>query len=177
MADLYEYESVISDKKKEADGLMNEEQMEACNVAIHAAAVAAGVVGAIPIPVPDALPISGAQVTMAIALGKIFEQKLSDSIAKALVSAAATTFVGRTLIKFIPVVGWIVSAGVAAGVTEAIGWILAVDFAKEYQKDYPKDYVESDDVRMEKIEDEVISNCNEDSLINEIEKAFREEGV
>ncbi len=177
MVDLYEYESVISDKKKKADELMNEEQMEACNVAIHVAAVAAGAAGAIPIPVADAWPITGVQVTMAIALGKIFEQKLSDSMAKALVSAAATTFVGRTLIKFIPVVGWIVSASVATGVTEAIGWILAVDFAKEYQKDYPKDYVESDDVRMEKIEDEVISNCNEDSLINEIEKEFREEGV
>ena len=133
-----EYKSVISDKKKEADRLMSDDQIKACNVAIHSASVTAGVAGVIPIPVADAVPITGAQITMAISLGNIFEQKLSDSAAKALISAAAATFVGRTLIKLIPVAGWIASAGVAAGVTEAIGWTLAVDFAKEYQKDHQK---------------------------------------
>ncbi len=159
MAD--EYKSVISDKKKEADRLMNDEQMKACNVAIHTASVAAGAAGVIPIPVADALPITGAQVTMAIALGNIFEQKLSDSAAKALVSAAATTFVGRTLIKLIPITGWIASAGVAAGVTEAIGWALAVDFAKEYQKDHFKDDTEDNVVSMNDLEDDGTADAEE----------------
>ncbi len=128
-----EYKSVISDKKREANRLMTKEQVTACNVAIHTASAAAGAAGVIPIPVADAVPITGAQVTMAIALGKIFDQKLTDTAAKGLISAAASTLVGRSLIKLIPVAGWIASAAIAAGVTEAIGWSLAVDFAKGYK--------------------------------------------
>lgn len=128
-----DYKSVISDKKDEAKKLMSDDQIAACNVAIHTAAVAAGTAGAIPIPVADAIPISGAQITMAIALGKIFDQQLSETAAKALISAVASTFVGRTIVKMVPVVGWVVSAAVAAGVTEAVGWTLAVDFAKKSQ--------------------------------------------
>ncbi len=158
-----EYKSVIADKKEEADRLMNAEQMGACNIAIHAASVVAGAAGAIPMLVADALPISGAQVTMAIALGNIFEQKLSDSAAKALVSAAATTFVGRTLIKLIPIGGWIASAGIAAGVTEAIGWTLAVDFAKEYKKDHRNGDIEKS------------SSGADESLGDKIENFFEEE--
>ena len=52
--------------------------------------------------------------------------------------AAASTFVGRELFKFIPVVGWITSAGIAAGVTEAVGWTVAVDFAKTYRTEYER---------------------------------------
>lgn len=182
MADEYEYMSVISDKKKEADRLMNAEQMGACNIAIHTASVVAGAAGAIPTLVADALPITGAQVTMAIALGNIFEQKLSDSAAKALVSAAATTFVGRTLIKLIPIAGWIASAGVAAGVTEAIGWTLAVDFAKEYKKNHRNGYIENTVISQDEPEDEVIVICNEESssgadegLGDKFDKVFEEE--
>ena len=128
-----DYKKVLSEKKQEADDLMTSEQKNACSVAIHTASVAAGAAGAIPIPVADALPISGAQITMAIALGKIFDQQLSETAAKALIGAAGSTLVGRSLVKLIPVAGWIASAGVAAGVTEAIGWSLAVDFARKSQ--------------------------------------------
>ena len=82
--------------------------------------------------------MSVAQVTMVIALGKIFGQKITDSTAKGLLGAAASTFVGRELFKFIPVVGWITSAGIAAGVTEAVGWTVAVDFAKTYRTEYER---------------------------------------
>ncbi len=128
-----DYKKILSEKKHEADDLMTSEQKNACSVAIHTASVAAGAAGAIPIPVADALPISGAQITMAIALGKIFDQQLSETAAKALIGAAGSTLVGRSLVKLIPVAGWIASAGVAAGVTEAIGWSLAVDFARKSQ--------------------------------------------
>ncbi|MBR4733654.1 MAG: hypothetical protein IK081_12890 [Lachnospiraceae bacterium] len=125
-----DYKKVLKDKKLEAEKLMTEDQKLKCKTAIHTASVASGVAGAIPIPMADAIPISAAQITMVIALGKIFGQELTDAVAKGIIGAAASTFVGRNLVKLIPVAGSIVSATVAAGVTEAIGWIAAVDFAK-----------------------------------------------
>lgn len=133
-----DYKTVIRDKRLEAGKLMTEDQIVKCNIAIHTAAATAGVSGAIPFPVVDAVPMSAAQVTMVIALGSIFGQKITDSAAKGLLGAAASTFVGRELFKFIPVVGWITSAGIAAGVTEAVGWTVAVDFAKTYRTEYER---------------------------------------
>ena len=133
-----DYKKVIKDKRLEAGKLMAEDQIVKCNVVIHTAAVAAGASGAIPIPVADAIPMSAAQVTMVVALGKIFDQNITDTAAKSMLGAAAATFVGRELFKFIPVVGWITSAGIAAGVTEAVGWTLAVDFAKTYRTEYER---------------------------------------
>lgn len=133
-----DYKKVIKDKRLEAGKLMTNDQITKVNVAIHTAAVAAGASGVIPIPVADAIPMSAAQVTMVIALGKIFGQKIGESAAKGLLGAAASTFVGRELFKLIPVVGWITSAGIAAGVTEAIGWTLAVDFAKTARTEYER---------------------------------------
>lgn len=133
-----DYKKAIKDKRLEAGKLMTEKQIGQCNAAIHTASVAAGASGAIPIPVADAIPISAAQVTMVFALGKIFDQEITSSAAKGAIAAAASTFVGRNLIKLIPIAGWIVSAGVAAGVTEAIGWTNAVDMAKNYRKEYER---------------------------------------
>lgn len=125
------YKEVIADKKKQAERLMNENQIIKCNAAIHSAATASAVAGFTPIPVADAIPITAAQITMVVVLGKIFGVKVTESVAKGLIGAAASTFVGRNLVKLIPVIGWGVSAVVAAGVTEAIGWMIAVDFAQE----------------------------------------------
>ena len=133
-----DYKNVIKDKRLEAGKLMTEDQIVKCNAAIHTATVAAGAAGVIPIPVADAIPMSAAQVAMVIALGNIFEQEITNSTAKGLLGAAASTFIGREIIKFIPVVGWIASAGTAAVITEAIGWTIAVDFAKSYRQEYER---------------------------------------
>lgn len=125
-----DYKSTTNSKRQEARKLMTKDQLSRCNFAIHGAAVAAGAFGIIPIPVMDAIPISAAQVKMVVDLGKIFDQTITDSAAKGLIGAAASTLIGRSLVKLVPVAGWIASAGVAAGVTEAIGWTIAVDFAK-----------------------------------------------
>ena len=125
------YKKVIADKKIQAVRLMNKDQITKCNIAIHSASIASAAAGAIPIPVADALPITAAQVTMVMALGKIFDAKVTESVAKGLIGAAASTFVGRNIVKMIPILGWGISAAVAAGVTEAIGWTIAVDFAKD----------------------------------------------
>lgn len=127
-----EYKKIIKDKRDEAKKLMTDDQVIKCNVAIHTASVAAATEAFIPLPGVDAIPITATQITMVFALGKVFNQKISDSAAKGIVGAAASTFVGRSLVKLIPVAGWVVSSAVAAGVTEAIGWTIAVDFAKQY---------------------------------------------
>lgn len=126
-----EYKKVISEKKNEAKKLMTDDQVTKCNVAIHSASAAAAAEAFIPLPGVDAIPITATQITMVLALGKVFDQKVSDSAAKGIIGAAASTFVGRSLVKLIPIAGWAVSAAVAAGVTEAIGWTVAVDFAKQ----------------------------------------------
>lgn len=130
------YKEVIKDKKLEAGSLMNDDQLAKCNEIIHAASITSGAMGAIPISIADAIPISAAQITMIILLGKVFGQQIEEAGAKSIIGAAASTFAGRQLVKWIPVVGWGVSAVVAAGVTEAIGWTAALDFAKSYRQEY-----------------------------------------
>ena len=127
---------IIKKNQEEAKKYMSHEQLKNCHIAIHSAATIAASAGAIPVPVADAVPISATQVTMVFALGKIFNQKIGESSAKAIVSAAASTLVGRSLIKLIPVVGWGISAAVAASVTEAVGWMTAVDFAKKFANEW-----------------------------------------
>lgn len=127
---MADYKAIIDKQQLEAGKWMTQDQILKCNGVIHTAAVASAVSGFIPIPCADAVPITAAQVTMVIALGEIFDQEISSSAAKGLIGAAAATFVGRNLVKLIPIVGWFVSAGVAASVTEAMGWTIAVDMAK-----------------------------------------------
>ena len=167
-----DYKKAIKDKRLEAGNLMTKKQIAQCNAAIHTASVAAGASGGIPIPVADAIPITAAQVTMVIALGKIFDQEITSSAAKAAIAAAASTFVGRNLVKLIPIAGWVVSAAVAAGVTEAIGWTIAVDMAKNYRKEWArkKAVEEAVDLAVEveknqhiRNDDEVAEDISEDS--------------
>lgn len=133
-----DYKNIIQNKRLEAGKLMTEDQIVKCNLAIHTAATASGAAGAIPIPVADAVPITAAQVAMVLALGAVFDQEITESAAKGLIGAAASTFVGRNLVKLIPIAGWIASAAVAAGVTEAIGWTIAVDFANNVRREWER---------------------------------------
>lgn len=125
-----DYKATTKQKQAEAKQIMSASQLKMCHGIIHTATVASAAGGVIPFPVADAIPISAAQVTMVISLGKVFGQKITESAAKAAIAAAAATFAGRNLVKMIPVFGWGISAAVAAGVTEAIGWTAAVDYAR-----------------------------------------------
>ena len=125
-----DYKQLAASKKKEAHRCMTAQQYKQCQIAIHTASAASAAAGAIPVPIADAVPITAAQVAMAFRLGAIFHMQVTKTAAEGLVSAAASTLMGRTLVKLIPLVGWGVSAVVAAGVTEAIGWMIAVNFAK-----------------------------------------------
>ena len=118
----------------EAKKLMTEEELKKCKAVIHSASALCAAEGIIPLPGVDAVPISFTQVGMIVKLGSIFNQRITDTAAKAAISAAAATFVGRTAVKVIPGVGWAVSGAVAGAVTETIGWLVANDLAKSTKR-------------------------------------------
>ena len=114
---------------------MPKEFKDKCSVAIHTASVAAGAAGATPIPIADTIPISATQVAMVVALGKIFDLTISNSVAKAVIGVGLAQSVGRSLasgLKAIPgigtVIGGAISAVTAASLTETLGWLVADDF-------------------------------------------------
>ncbi len=108
-----------------------------CNGIIHTASAAAAAVGGglAQVPTSDNVIITPIQLSMAVALGKVFGITLDQSAAKAAVASAAAATVGRTasqvLIGWIPGMGNIINATTAVTVTEAIGWIMAKEFESQ----------------------------------------------
>jgi len=130
---------------------MPKELEKKCHVAIHSATTAAAAAGAIPIPMSDAVPITAAQIGMIVALGKIFDITLSQAAAKSIASVTITQQAGRAvasgILKAIPwigtIVGGIVGATTAAGLTETLGWIVADDFYRISQGKDPENIIEN----------------------------------
>lgn len=116
---------------------MNTTQEALCHAIIHTASAATGAVGfgLAQIPLTDNAVIVPVQVTMTIALGRVFGHEFSRSAAAAAAASAAGTLLGRTAsqvaVGWIPVAGNIINAGTAASITEALGWMLAEEFAKK----------------------------------------------
>lgn len=174
------YAQTIAIKKDEAKSLMSKDQLRKCGMIIHSSAVATGAEAFVPIPFADAIPISATQIAMVFGLGKIFDQKLSETAAKGIIAAAASTIVGRTAVKLIPVAGWIASSAVATGITEAIGWTVAVDFANQLHKDEINksdvhERSEKDCESSDNMAEESNQENDEGNLEDEIDKAFEEE--
>ena len=80
-----------------------------CKIAIHTATTAAATAGALPIPIADTIPITAAQVTMIVALGKIFDMSISESAAKSIAAITLAQSTGRAafsgILKAIPGAG------------------------------------------------------------------------
>ena len=100
-----------------------------CAAIIHTAAAAAGAAaaGAI-IPGSDAVLIAPIQVGMAASLANEFDIPVTDALLKSTIYASLGTMVGKgganLMLRWVPVYGNIVRAGVAASVTEALGWTI-----------------------------------------------------
>lgn len=115
---------------------MTEGQKENCHLVIHGAATSASGVGAglAQIPAGDAALIVPIQIAMVVALGKIFDQHITESAAKGVVMGMAGMHLGRAasqfLVGWIPGVGNAINAGTAFAVTEAMGWAVADRFDK-----------------------------------------------
>lgn len=108
-----------------------------CHAIIHSASASACAVGAglAQIPGSDNAVITPIQITMTIALGKVFGIELTDSAAKASLASFVAATLGRTasqiLLGWIPIAGNITNACTAASITEVLGWLLAEDFSKQ----------------------------------------------
>lgn len=97
--------------------------------AVHIAAVAAGGVGAVPIPFADAPIIAGIQAKMIHSINAEFELKGEEatmtSIVTGILGITAVAQAGKAivsgLLKFVPFAGSVVSAATAVALTEAIG--------------------------------------------------------
>lgn len=113
---------------------MTEEQRAKCHGIIHAAAVAAGSVGAglAQIPGSDNAVIVPIQTTMIISLGAVFGVNIDESIAKATLATTTASLTGRAISQFfvgwIPGIGNIINAATAAAITESTGWTIANSF-------------------------------------------------
>ena len=116
---------------------MTNEEQKLCHGIIHTSSLAAGAVGAgfAQIPTSDNLLITPIQLSMTVALGKVFGITMSQSSAKAALASAIGATVGRTIsqvfLGWIPGVGNVINATTAATVTEAIGWALALEFERQ----------------------------------------------
>ena len=130
---------------------MPKEIKNKCHAVIHTATTAAGAAGASPIPISDAVVITGAQIAMIIGLGKVFGITLSEAAAKSLASVTITQQAGRAIfsniLKCIPgagtLLGAFVGATTAGVLTEALGWIIADDFYRMSQGEEPENIVEA----------------------------------
>jgi len=115
---------------------MTKSQRAACHTAIHTASVACAAVGAglAQLPCSDNLIITPIQLTMSVALAKVFNLELEQGAHKAAIASATASAVGRAAtqvaVGWFPLFGNVINATTAASLTEAVGWIIAKDFEK-----------------------------------------------
>jgi len=113
---------------------VTESQKENCHLIIHGASTAAAGVGAglAQLPLSDSIVLIPIQVSMVIALGKVFDVELTEAAAKGVIFTGVAATVGRAvsqvLVGWIPGIGNAINATTAASVTEALGWGIAARF-------------------------------------------------
>ena len=102
--------------------------------AILSASGAAGLIGLLPLPFADFIPLLMTQSTMIIAIARIYDYKITFSRAKELIATFGIGFIGRTLFaefsKLGGIPGWILAAAIASATTTAMGYAAAIWFEK-----------------------------------------------
>lgn len=118
---------------------MTDYERNKCHAIIHSTSALAGGVGAglAQIPTSDNAILIPLQVGMIISLGAVFSMELTESAARATLATTTATLVGRGLSQvlcgWIPIVGNVINACTATGITETIGWAIANSFSKKAQ--------------------------------------------
>jgi len=108
-----------------------------CHAIIHASSLSAAAVGAglAQLPCSDNLVITPIQLSMTVALGRVFGIELTESAAYASIVSVSAAAIGRAAsqvaVGWFPIAGNVVNACTALGLTETIGWLLVEDFAKQ----------------------------------------------
>jgi small GTP-binding protein len=97
------------------------------------AAGAAGVIGLIPLPIVDLVPLLGIQSGLVLSIARIYGYQITLSRAKELITTFGIGLMARTvfqqLSKLGGVPGWILSAAIAASTTVTIGYAAMIWFA------------------------------------------------
>ena len=108
---------------------MTRQQEERCHQIIHSHAVACTAANAIPIPGLNIAADITTLTTMTMALGAVFGESVTKEYAKNLVIVtlknSAFQIATQSIIKLIPVVGWVVGPMMSLGMIEQAGWELA----------------------------------------------------
>lgn len=111
-----------------------------CHLIIHPAAFATGAAGVIPVGPADTFMITPIQIGMVVALGGVFGMRVSESVAKSIISGLAASIAGRaaakTLLQWLPI-GWVINFFTATSITESIAWIAVAHF-KDIEKNHGK---------------------------------------
>jgi uncharacterized protein (DUF697 family) len=128
-------QDILRDLKANALAQLTKKQALMCHAIIHTVSVACAAIAFIPIPGADTIPITGAQVSMALGLGKVFNNKRTKADAQILLKTVAAPLFGRVLVKgalvFVPGLGWAINGAIAGTITEILGWTIAKDFAEK----------------------------------------------
>ena len=113
---------------------MTPQQQKACHAIIHGASTSAAAAGLAMAQLPGSdnavmIPI---HIGMAVALGRVFNVHVTDTLAKGVIlgvsAAEGARAVSQFLVGWIPGLGNAINASSAAGLTEAIGWAIARKF-------------------------------------------------
>lgn len=112
-----------------AQGVNLDLKMAAGRKVYAAASVGAAGIGAVPIPIPDAVPLTALQATMmariAVVMGVDLNHETVEYLLKRVLGVGAMGVIGRQaasmVLKFVPGFGSAVNAGVAAALTAALG--------------------------------------------------------
>ncbi len=119
---------------------MNKKQRKKAHLIIHSASSAAAAIGGgmAQLPVSDSTALIPLQTAMIIALGKVFDKKLTEGAAKSLATQVVAQQAGKMTARFfagkIPVAGNIINATTAAAITESYGWMIAREFSEEAEQ-------------------------------------------
>lgn len=109
---------------------------EANTIIYSCSASAAAAAGLNPLPLSDALIITPIQIGMAVKLAKIYSIDSLGRNAMALLKTQLLSLLGKqlaaSLTKFIPVVGQLINAGIAGGLTVALGFALQKIYSSAY---------------------------------------------
>lgn len=119
---------------------MTDEQKIKSHAIIHSASALAASVGAglAQLPCSDNIPLISIQTTMILALGSVFGVRLNQSSSEAVLATTMASVSGRVLCQLIlgwvPILGNVVNAATAVGITETIGFAVMSDFSNRSVK-------------------------------------------
>lgn len=134
---------VLKEKKQQSD--IPKDLKDKCEKIIHSAVVATGGVGMgmAQIPVVEYTIIVPIQISMIIALGNVFNQSITKSVATAILESVMAGIGGRAVVRifggYIPVFGNVLSMTTAAGITKKVGWMTALHFYEQSIKQSEQD--------------------------------------